>query len=959
MDQVEEIKAKVDIVDFTRQYLTLKKAGINFSATCPFHSEKTPSFMVSAERQTFKCFGCFPRGELIQVENGFLEIEKIKQGDRVFTDKGTLSSVDAIIGRRYSGDLVEIQTRMVNHKISITGDHKVFVIKTQHCKQKARTTRICQKNCRQNCPTKFFNNYKIEKISARELKINDFLIYPIKKSINCLAEINILDYIGEIPNRSKKAFVFDPIIRIDSRLAELLGYYIAEGSNNRAYIRFSLSRFEVKLADRILKLANEIFALEGSKHFRSDNRNGLEVTICNSLLAKVFASLCGKGANNKQIPNVLLGQDDQIKTSLVEAILKGDGTITKKTGHNSGGRKSITTISLILAHQLKDILISLNQRPSILSSNAYISKDGVCHKSSYKINWRENDKSHFSDFIEKDGTKYWTLPVRSIKKSSFSGYVYNLNIKGDHSYLTPSFAVANCGEGGDVITFFQKIEGLSFPEALKILGERVGVQVQFSKGEDFAKTKHEKDRIFDINLLCAKFFKMSLSKKEGEKALRYLTSRGLGAKTIEKLKIGFAPADNKTLERIIANRKISFSDLSLAGHPERFRYRTMFPIFDNFSLITGFSGRILEDGLPSNVSPHPKYLNTPETNVFHKSKAIYGINFAKDAIRKNNRVIVVEGQMDVALAHEAGIEEVVASSGTALTYDHLKILSRLTRNIVFCFDEDEAGQKAANSAVEMALEMGLDVKLTIIAKYKDVGELVEKDKKLLKGVIDEALPPVEWLFAKVGDKDKVLIVDEKKTLARKAINFIKRFQDEVEKAHYVSFLAKRLAVPEVTILKILDKTDITSRVAKEEEKKSSDSIEDYFIAYLLNFPDQIKDVDISGAELKEAQNLPIYKKLLNCYNSNQIKACLDKLKQSLSREDKERLDVVSLAWDQKIKEDEEIAKGEFLAIKTRLQQKRREVTKNDFAKKIAEAESKGDMDQVKKLMKALQDEFKN
>jgi len=537
-----------------------------------------------------------------------------------------------------------------------------------------------------------------------------------------------------------------------------------------------------------------------------------------------------------------------------------------------------------------------------------------------------------------------------------------------HSEKTPSFMVSaerqtfkcfGCGEGGDVITFFQKMEGLSFPEALKILGERVGVQVQFSKGEDFSKTKQEKDRIFDINLLCAKFFKISLSKKEGEKALKYLNSRGLSAKTIEKLKIGFAPADNGIIQKIIAQRKISFSDLSLAGHPEKFRYRIMFPIFDNFSLITGFSGRILEDGLPSNVSPHPKYLNTPETAVFHKSKAIYGINFAKDAIRKNNRVIVVEGQMDVALAHEPGIEEVVASSGTALTHDHLKILSRLSRNIIFCFDEDEAGQKAANSAVEMALEMGLDVKLTIILKYKDVGELVEKDKKLLTGVINEALPPIEWLFAKAGGENQVLNVDEKKTLARKAINFIKRFQDEVEKAHYVSFLAKRLAVPEVTILKILDKTDITSRVALEEEKKNSDSIEDCFVSYLLNFSDQIKDIDICEAELKDPQNQPIYKKLLNCYNSNQIKACLDKLKQSLSREDKERLDVVGLAWDQKIKEDEEVAKAEFLAIKARLQQKRREITKNDFAKKIAEAESKGDMDSVKELMKALQEEFKN
>ena len=534
-----------------------------------------------------------------------------------------------------------------------------------------------------------------------------------------------------------------------------------------------------------------------------------------------------------------------------------------------------------------------------------------------------------------------------------------------HNEKSPSFMVSperqtfkcfGCGEGGDVITFFQKIEGLSFPEALRILGERVGVQVNFNKNHDYSKEKAAKEKIYDINLLCAKYFKLMLHQKEGAIALKYLKDRGMSEQTIDKLKIGFAPATGN-LQRILENKKISFNDLSSAGHPERFKYRLMFPIFDNFSLITGFSGRIIEEGLPASVSVHPKYLNTPETEVFHKSKAIYGINFAKESIRKNNRVILVEGQMDVALAVDAGVEEVVASSGTALTESHLKILSRLTQNIIFCFDEDEAGQKAANSAVELALEMGLNPKLTIIEGYKDVGELVKADRAKLKAVFDNALPPIEWLFKKF-DNTEVLSVQDKKILAKKALNYIARFRDEIEKVHYISYVSQKLSVPEVTIEKILSSVKPNSRVKEEKPSSKTNEVEDLFISFLLNFRSKIKDIILYEIEFENSFNATIYKSLQSCYNS-QEKECSEKIRNSLSREEKERLDPVSLVWDQKILQDEEIALGEFYSLKTRLDQKHKEKIKNSFASEIAEAERAGDIGKVKELMKKLQDEFKN
>jgi len=535
-----------------------------------------------------------------------------------------------------------------------------------------------------------------------------------------------------------------------------------------------------------------------------------------------------------------------------------------------------------------------------------------------------------------------------------------------HNEKTPSFMVSperqsfrcfGCGEGGDVITFFQKIEGLSFPEALKILGERVGVQVSFASKEKLDKTKNDKERLFKINLLAAKFFKISLWGKEGELALKYLSDRGVKDEVIEKFKVGFAPNNDK-LRRIFNSKAIYDSDMSYAGHPERFRYRIMFPILDNFSQIIGFSGRILEDQLPANVNVHPKYLNTPETPVFHKSKALYGINLAKETIRKNKRVVIVEGQMDVLMSHQAGIEEVVASSGTALTEDHLKSLSRLAPNIIFSFDEDEAGVKAANSAIIMGLTMGLELKLTTIEKYKDVGELVLAEPEMWGKVVEAALPPVEWVVSRFTQEKKSLSAQEKKELAKTVLGFIIRMKDEVEKAHYVQYLSRVIGVPAIAIEKSLSQIKVKP-VKSEEVKQYKLNLEEYYLAFLLNYPKIVSKYKLaSKVDFDEKELGEIYKLLHECYNSKQIAQCIKEVSEKLSREVRERLDAVCLVWDERFAESEDLAEEEFVSIKLKFEDREKEKVKDNFAKLIADAEISGDLDKVKELMKKLQVEFK-
>jgi len=535
-----------------------------------------------------------------------------------------------------------------------------------------------------------------------------------------------------------------------------------------------------------------------------------------------------------------------------------------------------------------------------------------------------------------------------------------------HKEKTPSFMVSperqsfkcfGCSEHGDVITFFQKMEGLEFPEALRVLGERVGVQVSFQPKEQVDRERSRRDQIFKINLLAAKIFKAILWSKKGEAALKYLLERGLDKQTIEKLKIGYS-GDGTDLPKYFSKYKISFDDAASAGHPERFRYRIMFPIFNTLGQVIGFSGRIFESALPKEISPHPKYLNTPETPVFHKSKALYGINFAKDAIRQNKRAVIVEGQMDVAASHFAGIEEVVASSGTALTEDHLQIVGRYTPNVIFAFDEDEAGQKAAHAAVPMALREGLEIKLTIIDKYKDVGELVVVEKNKWSEILKKALPPVEWLSekAKKSSGEKSFSAQEKKKLAKDAIQFIVSMPDEIEQAHYVSYLAKVLQVPEITIEKAVEKSAKPRQELSTATGEKSLDLEGSFLSFILYQPEFIEVANITGVDGLQDHYNEIYKTAVSCYSQKQnCKACLDGILKELNRELKEKLESFALEWDVKIGENEDSAKAEFLAIASHLMSEKKEKVKDGFAKLIGEAEGRGDLQEVKKLMRQLQE----
>ena len=356
---------------------------------------------------------------------------------------------------------------------------------------------------------------------------------------------------------------------------------------------------------------------------------------------------------------------------------------------------------------------------------------------------------------------------------------------------TPSFMVSpekgiwhdfSANKGGDIFSFIMEVEGISFREALEKLAARAGVDLSKYQGGD-QRVAQKKKRSREALNLATKYYQACLVRNKA--VCEYVFyQRNLNRKTVEEFKIGYSPASGKALIGVLAKRGFSLSELDSAGLLNRFktdlfRDRMMVPFIDTNGDVIGFTARILGKG-------EPKYLNTPETILFNKSKYIFGLYQAKESIRHSGFVVIVEGNMDVISSHQAGVKEAVATSGTAMTLQQLKILSRLTSDIRLAYDGDEAGIKATERAITLANE--LDLNLTVISNYhgaKDPDELIQKDPALWQQAVKDHQPAIDWLLNKYEENLDLSSPADKKTYSTIALNLINNIKDEVEKKGYL------------------------------------------------------------------------------------------------------------------------------------------------------------------------------
>ena len=393
--------------------------------------------------------------------------------------------------------------------------------------------------------------------------------------------------------------------------------------------------------------------------------------------------------------------------------------------------------------------------------------------------------------VEKAGINYKAkCPFHNEKTASF--FV---------SSTRQSFYCFGCGEKGDIFTFIEKFEGLDFKGALKVLADKAGIKLpKFSKQESGLDEKEERGILYKIIEEASLHFEENL--KTNTEVRKYLQKRGLNGKEIEKWRIGFAKNEWRDLQDFLLNKGFSKKEMLAAGllkekdgkNYDTFRARIIFPISDSIGEVVAFSGRSFPD-----KEGTPKYLNSPETKIFHKSDTLYGWHLAKTAIRKLDYAVLVEGQFDLVLSHESGVLNTVASSGTALTPQHLQKIKKLSNRIIIAYDSDSAGEKAAQRAAELGLSLGMEVKIASLPPGEDPASLALKDKEQWKQYLRNAQHLIDFALNKVTrDKKGPSLLKEVERNILPYFNFIK---SEIERSHFVRRIAEQIGVSEEAVIK--------------------------------------------------------------------------------------------------------------------------------------------------------------
>ncbi|MDE2079218.1 MAG: DNA primase [Patescibacteria group bacterium] len=375
-------------------------------------------------------------------------------------------------------------------------------------------------------------------------------------------------------------------------------------------------------------------------------------------------------------------------------------------------------------------------------------------------------------------------------------------------YVSPDRGLYHCfssGKGGDMFTFVEEMEGVDFKGALKLLAEKAGVEITpQNPGE-----RDMKERLFAALDAARAFFELTLAEKKDAHA--YLTGRGVADETITSWTLGYAPKDWQKLRDALSGQGFSDAELERAGlvkradsadaeKPsnrlyDRFRGRIMFPIRDVSGRVVGFSGRIFED---DEKNPQAKYLNSPETPAFDKSRALYGIEKARDGIRRLGASMLVEGQFDLLMAHQLGYTNAVATSGTAFTAHHAELLKRYAPNLLIAYDGDRAGISAAGRAAAIALPLGMNVKVAKLPPGVDPADCIKENPAVFKEVVKNALHVVDFYLAHLADA-KYDPRTFRLEVSRVVLPYVAMIPNQIDRAHFVKKVAEALQVPEEAV----------------------------------------------------------------------------------------------------------------------------------------------------------------
>lgn len=449
-----------------------------------------------------------------------------------------------------------------------------------------------------------------------------------------------------------------------------------------------------------------------------------------------------------------------------------------------------------------------------------------------------------------------------------------------HGEKTPSFMVSpelqifkcfGCDAKGDVFSFLEQYEGMEFAEALKYLADRAGIKLQKFDGGEVS----EKEKLIEVNTQALRFYNyLLLNHPVGKKALDYLiTDRGLKKETIEEFQLGFSPQNSYALTKFLVDKKkFTPSEIERAGIGvlrgsnvyDRFGGRVIFPLFDHRGNPIGFSGRIL----PWDKRETGKYINSPETPLYHKSNVLFGLNLTRGFIKKKKTAIVVEGELDLISSWQAGIKNVVAIKGSALTDEQVKLLSRFAQKFILALDSDMAGDAATRRGIKVAGDIGVEIKIAEVSGgYKDPDEAARGNIEGYKKDLIGAKVIWDFLIDSVFARNSGGTGSAKSKISKEIVPILSEISDKIVQAHYANVVAKKLGVPleavsnEISKVEKVSAPESSNREEKTEDRTKRERLEENYLKLVFAWDPKI----LLSKGTKQIIKLPVNLKLIEEY----------------------------------------------------------------------------------------------
>ena len=741
---IEEVREASSIAEVASEFTALRRQGARFSGLCPYpdHQEKTPSFSISPDKGFYYCHGCLEANERVWTSKGLIPIAEAEPGDEVI---GLDGNRETITDKWFkSGPTLRIKTGAAKEGIEVTPDHQCIFVKREealraiprvHPRQSGgKKLRFSSRHSKKNA------NVRLSVEHASEVREGDFWLYPVvpdrdRSDPPLLGQHLIREYTKGPRNARITELPVNP------RTAWLYGVWLAEGSLYRGGVRWSFALEEANsLAARVVETLEREFG-RSSTSFLRPHKNICEVACSSTDLSTLFSHWFGRGCANKQVPVQALSWTKECQAALLQGYVDGDG-------YTYNGVTSAASVSEALAYGVFALCIQTGKVCSATVIPEQTRKDGVRRRKIHYVHIlsKESLKGFFAEI---DGINYfWSVVQEASLATEEPVTVVDITTTGSHTFLTKMGITHNCQRGGDAIKLVMDLKSLEFAEAVSYLADRSGVELQFEGGGDPDAARERSLRRRQIHRALAAatvyYHKYLLRSQtpEAQQARHYLRDRQIQASTIEEFRLGYAPPRGTSgfvsaAGRLDLDRRIlDAAGLLSPRGGERFAGRITFPISDRRGRIVGFGARTLGDD-------QPKYLNSPETEIFNKRDLLYGFPQVSEAIRKERAALVVEGYTDVLMLYQSGIENAVATLGTATTPGHLRMLSGYADRIYVLFDPDAAGERAIERAAATAADLKLD--LRVLRLPEDPADwLLEHSPEEFAGKLKDAVPVLEY-----------------------------------------------------------------------------------------------------------------------------------------------------------------------------------------------------------------------